>query len=60
MGRKGTAGRIDELADLVIVTSVFSDRLDVDIEQAIHDKLKIIYSRGWKEVTADDRVQSMA
>jgi NTP pyrophosphatase (non-canonical NTP hydrolase) len=38
-----------ELADVLIVTAVFAVRLRIDIDQAVEDKLKIIYSRGWDD-----------
>jgi NTP pyrophosphatase (non-canonical NTP hydrolase) len=38
-----------EIADVLIVTAVFAADLGIDIDQAVQDKLEIIYSRGWKE-----------
>jgi NTP pyrophosphatase (non-canonical NTP hydrolase) len=38
-----------ELADVLIVTAVFAERLGVDIDKAVASKLEIIYSRGWRE-----------
>lgn len=39
----------DELADVLIVTAVFADRLGVSIEEVIMRKLDVIYQRGWRE-----------
>ena len=49
--RSGTFEEVrSELADLLIVTAVFAERLGIDIDAAVEAKLEIIYSRGWKEV----------
>jgi NTP pyrophosphatase (non-canonical NTP hydrolase) len=46
--RKGTLDDVrQEIADLLICTSVFAVRLGIDIDAAIEGKLEIIYSRGW-------------
>jgi NTP pyrophosphatase (non-canonical NTP hydrolase) len=37
-----------EVADVLIVTAVFAVRMGIDIDAAVEDKLKIIYSRGWR------------
>lgn len=48
--RQGTFEELRlEVADLLIVTAVFAEVLGVDIDAAVRDKLKIIYSRGWRE-----------
>lgn len=41
-----------EIADVLIVTAIFAELVDVDIDEAIASKLTVIYSRGWKEETA--------
>jgi NTP pyrophosphatase (non-canonical NTP hydrolase) len=38
-----------EIADVLIATAVFAEQFGVDINQVVEDKLRIIYSRGWKE-----------
>jgi NTP pyrophosphatase (non-canonical NTP hydrolase) len=51
--RRGTFEEVRlEVADVLIVTAVFAARAKVDIDQALADKLKIIYSRGWREPPA--------
>lgn len=46
--RKGTLDDVrQEIADLLICTSVFAVRLGIDIDKAIEGKLEVIYSRGW-------------
>jgi NTP pyrophosphatase (non-canonical NTP hydrolase) len=48
--RKGSFEDVEqELADVLIVTAVFAVRLGIDIDKAIEDKLKVLYSRGWSE-----------
>lgn len=48
--RKGTLAELeDEVADVLIVTSVFAERAGILIEDAVAAKLEKIYSRGWKE-----------
>ena len=37
-----------EVADVLIVTAVFAERAGIDIDEAVTDKLSIIYNRGWK------------
>lgn len=39
----------EELADLLIVTAVFSVRLDIDLDAAVEAKLKVVYSRTHPE-----------
>ena len=34
-----------EVADVLIVTAVFAEVLDIDVDTAVRDKLQIIYSR---------------
>lgn len=40
---------VDEVADVFITTAIFADMAGIDIDQAISDKLVVIYDRGWKE-----------
>ena len=40
---------VEELADIVITSWVLADMLKIDLEQAMSDKLTIIFNRGWKE-----------
>jgi NTP pyrophosphatase (non-canonical NTP hydrolase) len=48
--RTGTREDLEhEIADVLIVTAVFANRAGIDLDKAVNDKLKIIYSRGWKE-----------
>jgi len=48
--RKGSLEDVrDEIADVLITTSVFAAFLGVDINTAVEDKLKVVYSRGFKE-----------
>ena len=48
--RKGSFEDVrQEIADVLICTSVFAVRLGIDIDAAVEDKLKVIYSRGWQE-----------
>jgi NTP pyrophosphatase (non-canonical NTP hydrolase) len=37
-----------EIADVLIVTAVFAKRAGIDIDEAVTDKLEIIYGRGWR------------
>jgi NTP pyrophosphatase (non-canonical NTP hydrolase) len=41
-----------EIADVLIVTAVFAERVGVDIDHAVAEKLKVIYNRGWQEDAA--------
>jgi NTP pyrophosphatase (non-canonical NTP hydrolase) len=48
--RKGTFSEVaDEVADVLITTAIFAEMIGVDLEEAVHRKLDVIYSRGWKE-----------
>jgi NTP pyrophosphatase (non-canonical NTP hydrolase) len=48
--RTGTLEELaHEIADLLIVTAIFAEMTGIDINRAIDDKLRIIWSRGWKE-----------
>lgn len=50
--RSGTAVEMQaELADVVITAYVTAEELGFDLDQAIADKLEIIYSRGWREAS---------
>jgi NTP pyrophosphatase (non-canonical NTP hydrolase) len=40
---------VEELADVVITSWVLADMLKIDLDQAMSDKLTIIFNRGWKE-----------
>ncbi len=44
-----------ELADVVISAYICGDALDIDLDHAIEEKLKIIFSRGWKTVTEEKK-----
>ena len=51
--RLGTRKELEhEIADVLITTAVFADIMGIDIDQALGDKLNIIYARGWKEEAA--------
>lgn len=48
--RTGTREELEhEIADVLIVTTIFALRAGIDINKALRDKLAIIWSRGWKE-----------
>ena len=48
--RPGTLGEVRaEIADVLIVTAVLAERLGVNIDEAVADKLLVIYSRGWQD-----------
>lgn len=48
--RKGSLEDVrNEIADVLITTSIFARLLGIDIDAAVEDKLDIIYSRGWSE-----------
>lgn len=48
--RSGTLGEVEgELADVLITASILAVLLGIDIEGAVDNKLKVIYSRGWKQ-----------
>jgi NTP pyrophosphatase (non-canonical NTP hydrolase) len=48
--RNGTLEELShEVADVLIVTACFAEVMDIDLDQAIEAKLKVIYSRGWRE-----------
>lgn len=48
--RLGTKEDLEhEIADVLIVTAVFARRAGIDIDQAVFDKLEIIYNRGWQD-----------
>ena len=48
--RKGSfEDMAQEVADVIIVTAIFAQRVGIDLEKAVADKLTVIYSRGWKE-----------
>lgn len=48
--RTGTFEELEaELADLLIVTAVFAERLGISISDAVAAKLAVIYERGWRE-----------
>jgi NTP pyrophosphatase (non-canonical NTP hydrolase) len=48
--RKGTKEDLEqEIADVLIVTALVAHRAGIDIDTAVANKLKVIYSRGWKE-----------
>ena len=50
--RTGTRHELeDEIADVLIVTAVFAERIGININDAITRKLATIYRRGWR---ADD------
>lgn len=55
-GKARRAGTLEDLehevADVLIVTAVFVERAGIDIDQAVADKLAIIYRRGWQEPEA--------
>lgn len=38
-----------EMADVLLNLAILADVLGIDIEAALQDKLKIVYSRGWRE-----------
>jgi len=47
--RTGSLADVEgEIADMLIVTAIFAEMLDIDIDRAVERKLEIIYSRGWK------------
>lgn len=51
--RSGTLEDVEhEIADVLIVTAIFAERMGIDIDKALADKLHIIWSRGWKEEAA--------
>jgi NTP pyrophosphatase (non-canonical NTP hydrolase) len=51
--RNGSSQEIkDEIADVLIAAAVFAERLGIDIDKAVRDKLDVIRSRGWKEEEA--------
>ncbi len=37
-----------ELADVVITAFVVADRLGVDLDAAVAQKLEVVFSRGWR------------
>lgn len=39
-----------ELADVIIAAYVAGAVLNIQLDQVINDKLKVIFTRGWKEV----------
>jgi NTP pyrophosphatase (non-canonical NTP hydrolase) len=41
------------LARVVLAVHALANELDIDIDQAIADKVNVIFSRGWREVPAD-------
>lgn len=41
--------RPNHLADIIRITNVMARRLDIDLDQVIADKWKVIFERGWKE-----------
>lgn len=48
--RSGTLAELaEEVADVLIATAVFAQRAGIDISEAIRSKLRVIYSRGWKD-----------
>lgn len=52
--RIGTLADVkDEIADVLIVTSILAYMLNVDLNQAVNDKLDVIWSRGWKTDTPE-------
>lgn len=51
--RTGTLEHVaEEIADVLIVTAILAHMLGIDIDEAVSDKLKVIYSRGWREEAA--------
>ncbi|MBP2341073.1 NTP pyrophosphatase (non-canonical NTP hydrolase) [Saccharothrix coeruleofusca] len=51
--RTGTAEEMHaELADVVITAFVTAQELGVDLEALIGQKLAVVFSRGWREVSA--------
>jgi NTP pyrophosphatase (non-canonical NTP hydrolase) len=50
--REGTfTDAMDELADVVLAAYVAAYLIDGDLDEAINDKLQVVFSRGWKEET---------
>jgi len=48
--REGTfTDAMDELADVVLAAYVAAYLIDGDLDEAINDKLQVIFSRCWKE-----------
>jgi NTP pyrophosphatase (non-canonical NTP hydrolase) len=48
--RSGTAEQMcAELADVVITAYVTAEELGIDLDREIADKLKVVFSRGWRE-----------
>jgi NTP pyrophosphatase (non-canonical NTP hydrolase) len=48
--RNGTLEEIsDEIADVLITTAGLAEVMNIDLDQAVEAKLKVIYSRGWQE-----------
>lgn len=41
----------DEIADVLIATSVFADRAGIDVNAAVRRKLAAIHNRGWRDDT---------
>lgn len=41
--------RPSHLANIVRITNIMAKRLDIDLDQVIADKWKVIFERGWKE-----------
>lgn len=51
--RTGTLAEVrDEIADVIIVTAIFAEMLDLDLTDAVNRKLQVIYSRGWRQDAA--------
>src|SRR5271154_297529 len=52
-GRARRNGSLDnvrmEMADVLINVGIMAECLGINLETVIEDKLKIVYSRGWKE-----------
>lgn len=42
-----------EVADAVITAYVLAEEAGFDLDAAIHDKLQVVYSRGWREQAVD-------
>jgi NTP pyrophosphatase (non-canonical NTP hydrolase) len=48
--RSGTLAELAaEVADVLIVTSIFAELAGIDVNEAVRAKVAKIYSRGWRE-----------
>lgn len=43
-----------EIGDVVVTAYVLAEEAGFDLDEAIHDKLQVIYSRGWRETAGGD------